>query len=90
MQQVHFLAVPVGLGTARPERPHAHVHQRWEAFGDDLTIEAACSTLAQRCVVDQDVGASKLALQHSLTCCAESRSHTRLRLPAASDANSAL
>ena len=66
MQEIHFLGVPVGFGTTCAERQHAHVNQRREAPGYDILIQISSSALAHGCVIDQDVGACKLALQRSL------------------------
>ena len=65
MQQVHFLAVPVGLRAARAEWPHAHVHERGEARGDRTTIQASRLSFSQRRVIDEDVGVRELLLQYS-------------------------
>ncbi len=64
MQQVHFLAVPVGLGTTGAERQHAHMNQRRKALGDDIPIQMLRFSRAHRRVIDQDVGTFELALQH--------------------------
>ena len=67
MQQVYFLAVPVGFRTACAERQHAHMNQRREALGDGVWIQPLRFPRAHWRVIDQNVGFFELALQHSLT-----------------------